>query len=69
MQQEESGVCYEKMSFPDKMLMKMAASMLSKKQDKDSFQEGFEQAIKSSYNISAKEYAEPLITYLLEVKR
>ena len=29
-------------------------------------EEGFAQAIKSSYDIKAKEYAEPLIKYLLE---
>ena len=31
-----------------------------------SAEEGFAQAIKSSYDIKAKEYAEPLIKYLLE---
>lgn len=63
----QSGICYENMSLPDKALMKMAAAMLSKKKDKDSFEEGFEQAISSSYDISSKEYAQPLIDYLLEV--
>lgn len=63
----QSGICYEKMSFPDKTLMKMAAAMLSKKKDKDSFEEGFEQALKGSYDISSEEYTEPLIKYLREV--
>ncbi len=60
----QSGLCYEKMSFPDKTLMKLMANMLSKKQDKDSVEAGQEQAIKSSYNISDKKYAQPVIEYL-----
>lgn len=60
----QSGLCYEKMSLPDKTLMKLLANMLSKKQDKDSTEEGQEQAIKSSYNISDEKYAKPLIEYL-----
>ena len=62
----QSGICYEKMSLPNKALMKMMASMLSKKRDKNSFEEGFQQAIQNSYDISSKEYTEPLIKYLLE---
>lgn len=61
----QSGLCYEKMSFKDKTIMKLLANMLSKKQDKDSTEEGQEQAIKSSYNISDEKYAKPLIEYLL----
>ncbi len=62
----QSGICYEKMSLPDKALMKMAAAMLSKKKDKNDFDEGFEQAIKQSYDISSEEYAKPLIKYIQE---
>jgi len=64
----QSGICYEKMSFLNRTLMKIGASMLSKKQDKDGFDEGFEQALKGSHDISSKEYAEPIIKYLLEEK-
>ena len=62
----QSGICYEKMSFPDKTLMKMMSNVLSKKKNKDSVEEGFAQDIKSSYNISSEKYAEPLVKYLLE---
>ena len=62
----QSGICYEKMSFANRTLMKMMSNVLSKKKDKDSVEEGFAQAIKSSYDISSKEYAEPLINYLLK---
>ena len=61
----QSGLCYEKMSFGDKTLMKLLANMLSKKQGKTSAEEGCEQAIKSSYDIKDKKYTEPLIKYLL----
>lgn len=62
----QGGICYEKMSFPDKTIMKMMSKVLSKKKNKDSAEEGFAQAIKSSYDIFSKKYAEPLIKYLLE---
>ncbi len=62
----QAGICYEKMSFADKALMKMVASMLSKKADKTDFEEGFALAIKESYDISDRKYAEPLIRYLVE---
>ena len=61
----QSGLCYEKMSLPDKTLMKLLANMLSKKQDKDSAEAGQEQAIKSSYDISDEKYAKTLVEYLL----
>ena len=62
----QSGLCYEKMGFADRALMKMLANFLSKKENKDSAEEGCEQAIKSSHNISDKKYAEPLIKCVLE---
>lgn len=61
----QSGLCYEKMSFADKTLMKMLANMLSKKADKSKEEEGQEQAIKSSYNSSDEKYAQPLIDCVL----
>lgn len=60
----QGGLCYEKMSFANKAIMKMMTKILAKKKDKDSTEEGFAQAIKSSYDISSEEYAKPLIDYL-----
>ncbi len=60
----QSGINYENMQLPDKLIMKMVAVMLDKKKDKDSYEEGFAQAIKESYDISGREYAEPIIEYL-----
>ena len=62
----QGGICYEKMSFPDRTIMKMMSKVLSKKKNKDSAEEGFAQAIKSSYDITSSEYAKPLIKCLLE---
>ncbi len=62
----QSGICYEKMSFANKTILKMMSNVLSKKKNKDSVEEGFAQAISSSYDISSPQYAEPLIKYLLE---
>lgn len=61
----QSGLCYEKMSLPDKTLMKLLANMLSKKENKNNAEAGQEQAIKNSYDISDEKYAKPLIEYLL----
>ena len=62
----QGGICYEKMSFLNKTIMKMMSKVLDKKKNKDSAEDGFAQAIRSSYDIKAEEYAEPLIKYLLE---
>lgn len=60
----QSGLNYEKMSLPDKAMMKMAAAMIKKKKEKSSYDREFEQAITSSYDISSKEYIKPLISFL-----
>ncbi len=60
----QSGLCYEKMSFMDKMMMKMVATMLKKKEDKNAHEKGFEQSIASSYDSSSKVFIEPLVSLL-----
>ena len=60
----QSGLCYENMSLLDRMMMKAAAVMIKKKKNKTSEEMGFEQAIKSSFDISSKAYIEPLISYM-----
>lgn len=49
--------------------MKMAAAAMSKKQNKTEHEAGFEQAIKSSYDISSKEYVKPLVEYIKELEK
>ncbi len=64
----QSGLCYEEMSLMDRMMMKVAARMIKNKKDKSPQDIAFEQAIKSSYDISSKIYIEPLITYLKTIE-
>lgn len=58
------GLCYERMSMPDKLMMKMAALMIKNKKNKTPFEAGFENAIKASYDISSPEYIKPLVSIL-----
>lgn len=60
----QSGLCYEKMSLPDRLMMKVVAVMIRHKKNKTEQEIGFEEAIKSSFDHSSKEYIEPLISYL-----
>lgn len=60
----QAGLCYERMPFGDKMMMKVAAVMLKKKKDKKDEDLAFEKAISASYDISDSEFAEPLIAFL-----
>lgn len=57
----QSGLNYEEMRLVDRTMMKMVAMILGKKKDKSSEEAGFEQAIRSSYDISSKEYIVPLV--------
>ena len=61
----QSGLCYEKMSLPNKLLMKMMTNVLSKEANKSDVEQGQEEAIKSSHDNSDPKYAKPLIEYLL----
>ncbi len=54
----------EKMGFLDKTMMKMAAMMLEKKNDKSAQDIGMQNSIKESYDISNKSRIEPLIEYI-----
>lgn len=60
------GLCYERMSLTDRLMMKTMAKMLKKKKDKTPQELEMERAISSSYDISDKAYAEPLIDFLNE---
>ena len=62
----QSGLNYEKMSLPDRLMMKAAASMMKKKKDKTPEDLMFESAIAHSYDHKSREYIEPLLAYLRE---
>ena len=59
-----AGLCYERMSLPDKLMMKAAAAMMKKKKDKTAEDLEFERAIAGSYDISDRAYIEPLVSFL-----
>lgn len=59
-----AGLCYEKMSFTDKMMMKGLAAMLKSKKDKTEKDIELEQRILNSFDISSEKYIEPIITYI-----
>lgn len=63
-----AGLCYEKMSLPDKLMMKMAAAVMKrsikKKPDKMEQELAVERMISSSYDISDKTYIKPLLSFL-----
>ncbi len=60
----QSGLNYEKMGIKDRMIMKTLAQILSRKNDKSSDEAGCEQAIRSSYDISSREYITPLVQFM-----
>ena len=60
----QSGLCYEKMGFFDKTLMKMLSKMLSSKKDKSDAEGGTTIAISKSHDISSKDYIMPLVNYI-----
>ena len=59
------GLCYEKMPLPDKIMMKAFAAVmkgkLKNKKDKTEEDREFERLISTSYDLSSKEYINPLV--------
>ncbi len=58
------GFNYEKMSAPSKLMMKMFIKKLKAKKDKTQEEQIMIKMISSSYDISDKKYAEPILQYL-----
>lgn len=63
----QSGLCYEKMSFSDKLMMKAAAAMIKGKKSKSPEEKEFERAIAGSYDISSEIYLQPLTAFLSDI--
>jgi menaquinone-dependent protoporphyrinogen IX oxidase len=57
----QGGLNYEKMGFLDRTMMKTAAKMMSKQKSLGPEDAGFAEAIQNSYDISSREYIEPLL--------
>lgn len=66
----QGGLCYEKMPLHEKLMMKAFAAVMKKKiknkKDKTEEDQEFVRMISSSYDISSKEYIEPLVAFLKE---
>ena len=60
----QGGLNYDKMSMPNKMLMKMLKKSLDGKKDKTPQEEEMAQMIGRSYDISDRRYAEPVIAWI-----
>lgn len=60
----QAGLCYEKMPFIERMMMRMVGAMIRKKKNKTASEQGFEQAIAASFDQSAPEFIRPLVEYL-----
>ena len=55
-----SGLCYEKMNFSNKLMMKMFCKMIKKSEgDSETYR-----TLSSSHDYSSKEYIKPLIEYV-----
>ena len=64
----QSGLCYEKMSGFDRLIMKMFAYMVNRKKVKDATEAELEHVIQSSFDISSKEFIDPLVEYVKNIK-
>lgn len=58
-----SGLCYEKMNLPDRLMMRAFVSMMQKKKDKTAKELQMAEIIAHSFDISSKEYLGPLVAY------
>jgi menaquinone-dependent protoporphyrinogen IX oxidase len=65
----QSGLCYEKMGFFEKTMMKMFAKTLESKQDKTEVEKNLAAIILKSHDMSDKSYIEPLIDYVTKTYR
>ena len=63
----QSGLCYEKLSFLDRLIMRVISKMMKHKKNKNEYEQGFAQAISSSYDSMSKTYIQPLISMLKEM--
>lgn len=64
----QGGLRYEKMPMMEKMMMKAFASFMKKKKDQTEEDKELIRMISTSYDISSKEYIEPLVSSLKEKK-
>lgn len=63
----QGGLCYERMTLSDRLMMKVVATVIKRKKEKTKWEQDFEQAISGSYDISDRKYIMPLVAWLKEV--
>ena len=61
-----SGLCYERMSLPSRMMMKAFSSVLKKKKDKTPEEKEMADALGNSFDAGSREYLKPVIAYIRE---
>jgi len=65
----QSGLNYELMSSGDRLIMKGLNTFLGSKKEKTTEEQGCEDAIQDSYDISSKDYIKPLVAYVKDLLR
>lgn len=60
----EGGICYERMGFLPKIMLKMMAKSLKNKKDRTAEETGMMQTLEKSTDKTNKEYIKPLIEYV-----
>ena len=60
----QSGLCYEKMPFSDRIMMKIAGAFVTRKRPTAPEEAAFQHAFTHSHDIFSQEYATPLIDFL-----
>lgn len=65
----QGGLNYEKMTFGDKVMMKMFSSMLRKKKDKSPQEAEMARVVSRSFDGSDKAWLEPLIVWAKEIAK
>ena len=58
------GLCYEKMNFFNRVVMKIFARMVAKKKDKTEAEAQMAKMIGQSYDISDRRYIEPVVRFI-----
>lgn len=57
----QAGICYERLGWLDRTVMKMAAGMMAKQAAKNPAAAESAQALQASYDIADRQYIEPLV--------
>ncbi len=65
----QSGICYEKMGFFDRTLLRIFTAMLKRSKNKSNVDEGVNQTLSASHDYSSREFIMPLVEYVRELDK